>query len=59
MIVMINTIKVTILIIAIITTTMAISNKEKSVMFLAKKVIALISIQTISNKRQNIKPSTQ
>ena len=31
---------------------MAISHGKKSVMFVAKKVVALISIQTMSNKRQ-------
>ena len=31
---------------------MAVSHGEESVMFVAKKVVALISIQTMSNRRQ-------
>ncbi len=52
MIVEINTTRATILTIATTTTTMAVNHGEESVMFVAKKVIALISIQTMSNKRQ-------
>lgn len=44
MIAIINKIKATILTFAIITTTIVINYKEKSVIFVAKKVIALISI---------------
>lgn len=47
----INIIKTTILTIAI-TTIIAISYKKKSVIFVAKKVVALIGIQKMSNKRQ-------
>ena len=54
-----NTTKAIILIIAITITTIAVSHREKSVMFIEKKVIALISIQTMSNGRQkNFKDKT-
>ncbi len=44
--------RATILTITTLTTTTAVNHGEESVMFVAKKVVALISIQTISNKRQ-------
>lgn len=52
MITVINTIRATILTIITITTTMATSHGKKSVKFVAKKAIALISIQTMSNEKQ-------
>lgn len=55
-----NITRATILTITIIRTTITINHKEKSVMFIIKKVIALINIQTISNKRQkNLKGKTK
>lgn len=45
----INTTKTTILTIAIITTIMAVSHGEESVIFLIKKVVALVSIQMMNN----------
>ena len=51
-IVVINTIKVTIFTIVTIITTIAIRYIEKSVRIVVKKVVALISIQTMSNRRQ-------
>ena len=42
-IVVINTTRVTILILAIIKKTMVVNHKEKSVIFLAKKVVTLIN----------------
>lgn len=54
MIVGINISRATIFIIpTTTTTTTAVNHKEKSVMFVAKKVVFLISIQTISNEEQN------
>lgn len=52
MILVIKTIRATTLKIAIIITTMAVSYKKKSIIFVAKKVITLINIQTMSNGRQ-------
>lgn len=48
----INKTKATILIIATIKTTIAASHGKKRVIFLAKKIVTLISIQTMSKKRQ-------
>lgn len=48
-IIVINIKKGTLFIITIIITIIAISHKEKSVIFVIKKVVALISIQIISN----------
>lgn len=48
----INIIKAIILIIATILIIIIINNREKRVIFLVKKDIALINIQTISNKKQ-------
>ena len=48
----INTTRPTIFRIATITIIMAVSHRKKSVIFVAKKVVALISIQTMSNGRQ-------
>lgn len=53
MIIMINTTIVTILTIAIITI-VAINYGKKSVMFVVKKIVTLMSIQKISNKKQKI-----
>lgn len=56
----INTTRATILIIAIITIKMAASHREKSVIFVAKEVVALISIQTMRNRRQkNFRDKTE
>ena len=52
MIAVINKTRGTIFTIATITTTIAISHGKESVMFVAKKVAALISIETMSNGRQ-------
>lgn len=53
-------IRVTILIIIIIITIIAVSHKEESIIFVAKKVVALIKIQTIKNRRQkNFKDKTK
>lgn len=49
---LINTIRTIILTIAIITTIMAVIHKEKNIIFVAKKVIILISIQIMNNKKQ-------
>lgn len=46
-----NIIKVTIFIIATTTTTIAINHGKKSAIFIKKKVVALISIQMMSNRR--------
>lgn len=51
MIAIINTTKTIILIIAIITTKIVISYGKKSVIFVAKKIVALINIQTMSNEK--------
>ena len=51
-IVEINTTRATILMIATTITTMAVSHREKSVIFIEKNVVALINIQTMSNGRQ-------
>ena len=51
-IMVINTTRATIFTIATITTIMAVNYGEKSVIFVAKKVVALINIKTMSNKRQ-------
>lgn len=60
MIVKINRVRVTILKIAKIITTTAVNHGEKSVIFVAKKIIALISIQPIRNKKQkNFKDKTK
>ena len=56
----ISTTRVTILTIAIITTTMAVSHEKKSIMFVAKKVVVLLNIQIMSNIRQkNFKDKTE
>lgn len=52
MITEINIIRATILTIATIITTIVLSYREKSVIFGEKKVVALISIQIMSNGRQ-------
>ena len=52
MIAVINTIRVIILIIVTITIIMAINHKIESVIFMAKMVVTLISIQIISNRKQ-------
>lgn len=52
MIAVINTTRATMLIITTITIIMGVSYKEKSVMFMVKKIVALINIQTMSNERQ-------
>lgn len=52
MIAVINRTKVTILIIVTIIITIAVNYKKEGVMFVAKKIIALINIQTMSNRRQ-------
>lgn len=48
----INITKTIILTIVTTTTKIAISQGEKSVTFMAKKVVTLISIQMISNRKQ-------
>lgn len=48
----IYTIKVVLLTIATIIITMAISDGEKSIIFVAKRIVTLASIQIICNKRQ-------
>ena len=48
----INITRARILTIDTITTTMAVSDGDESVMFMAKRVVLLISIQTMSNGRQ-------
>lgn len=48
----INITKITIFTIAIIITIMAISHREEGVMFVAKKLVTLKSIQILSNKKQ-------
>ena len=52
MIVKTNTIRAIILIIAMTISTIAISHEEENVIFVEKKVAALISIQTMNNGRQ-------
>lgn len=52
MIAIINTTRSTIFIIATIIKTIAASYREKNIIFVAKKVVTLISIQTMSNRRQ-------
>lgn len=52
MIAVINTIRLKIFIIATIIITMALNYREKSVMFVVKKVVTLISIQTMSIRNQ-------
>ena len=49
---MINITKGIILIMAIIKTTMGVSYGEESVIFVVKKVIALIDIQMMNNRKQ-------
>ena len=59
MIAVINIIKKTILIIAKITTTMGVSYGKECFMFVAKKIVALIDIQTMNIKKKRtlkIKP---
>ncbi len=51
MIMEVNTIRATIITIATITTTTAINHGEKSIIFMARKFVALINIQTMSNKK--------
>ena len=56
----INTTRATILTITITTTTTAVNHEEESIMFVAKKVVALISIQTMSNKKhKNYRDKTE
>lgn len=52
MIAVINIKREIIFIIVIITTSMAIKHRKKSIMFVAKKVVTLIDIQTINNEKQ-------
>ena len=52
MIIVINITRATILTITTIITTIAISYRKESVMFVAKKVVALINTQTMNNGRQ-------
>lgn len=52
MIVEIYITRATIIIIVITTSIMAVNHGEKNVMFVAKKVVALINIKTMSNKKQ-------
>lgn len=55
-----NTIRVTILIIATITTIIVINHGEKSVIFLTRKIFALINISMMSNRRQkNFRDKTE
>lgn len=49
----INITRATILTIALIIIIIVVSHKKKSVIFVAKKVVTLISIQTINNGKQN------
>lgn len=55
-----NTTRAVIFIIAKIAKRMAVSLREKSVLFVAKKIISLISIQMITNRsRKNSKDKTE
>lgn len=52
MIAKINTIKATILTIAITITTIIVNYREESVIFVIKKIVTLANIQMMSNRRQ-------
>lgn len=52
MIVVINIIRVSIFTIAIIITIVVVSHIKKSIIFLIKKFVALINIQTINKRKQ-------
>lgn len=57
---MVNITKTILFTIAIIVIIIAVSYIKKSIIFVIKKVIALISIQTMSNKRQkNFRDKTE
>ena len=60
MIVETNTTRVRIFIIAITTTSMTINHRKKNDIFREKKIVTLISIQTISNEKQkNFRDKTE
>ena len=52
MIVQINIIRVIIPTITITTITIAISHREESIIFVAKKIVTITSIQMMNNRRQ-------